>query len=47
MGKATAPNPSLNQPGTSTTSPGATGMSPNAMPDDDAIPPNSSGRIER
>jgi hypothetical protein len=48
-GTSTTTNPTLNQPGAPTTSPGTsgTGMSPNGMPDDDAIPPGSSGRIER
>jgi len=48
-GTSTTTNPTLYQPGAPNTSPGTsgTGLSPNGMPDDDAIPPGSSGRIER
>jgi hypothetical protein len=48
-GGTSTTNPSLHQPGTRSTSPGATGtgLPPNGIPEDDAIPSGSSGPIER
>ncbi|WP_454626598.1 hypothetical protein [Bradyrhizobium cenepequi] len=48
-GRSTTTNPTLYQPGAPNTSPGTseTGLSSNGMPDEDAVPPGSSGRIGR